>query len=114
LLDGKLNPAVKDPQAAFGFGRRYLSNYLTIFSLTPVSRICPGRHVATSSIWITIVSVLAMFDITEEVGEDVHTVELSYEYEGGIIWYGNKSIHLGKGIVANITSNPAHQFRSNV
>ncbi|KAJ7862183.1 cytochrome P450 [Mycena leptocephala] len=69
LLDGKLNPAVKDPQAAFGFGRR----------------ICPGRHVATSSIWITIVSVLAMFDITKEVGEDGHTVEPSYEYEDGII-----------------------------
>ncbi|KAJ7920178.1 cytochrome P450 [Mycena leptocephala] len=86
LLDRKLNPAVKDPQAAFGFGRR----------------ICPGRHVATSSIWITIVSVLAMFNITEEVGEDGHTVEPSYEYEGGIIRYGNKSIHLGKGIVANI------------
>ncbi|KAJ7907941.1 cytochrome P450 [Mycena leptocephala] len=69
LLDGKLNPTFKDPQAAFGFGRR----------------ICPGRHVATSSIWITIVSVLAMFDITKEVGEDGHTVEPSYEYEGGMM-----------------------------
>ncbi|KAJ7106243.1 cytochrome P450 [Mycena epipterygia] len=35
LLDGKPNPAVKDPDcAAFGFGRR----------------ICPGRHMARSSI----------------------------------------------------------------
>ncbi|KAJ7609821.1 cytochrome P450 [Roridomyces roridus] len=58
-----------DPNAAFGFGRR----------------ICPGRHVATDSIWIAVVSVLAMFNITKEVSEDGEVVEPSYQYEGGAI-----------------------------
>jgi len=69
LLNGKLNPAVKDPQAAFGFGRR----------------ICPGRYMATSSIWITVASILAVFDITKEVREDGQPIEPSYEYGNGTI-----------------------------
>ncbi|KAJ6467859.1 cytochrome P450 [Mycena sanguinolenta] len=70
LLNGKLNPAVKDPQCAFGFGRR----------------ICPGRHMAISSIWITIVSLLATFDISKELGEDGCPIEPSYEYEDGVVF----------------------------
>ncbi|KAJ6568897.1 cytochrome P450 [Mycena capillaripes] len=69
LLDGKLNPAVKDPDAAFGFGRRR----------------CAGRHMALSSIWITVVSILATFDITKAVDEHGNVVEPSYEYLSGII-----------------------------
>ncbi|KAF8199316.1 cytochrome P450 [Mycena galopus ATCC 62051] len=69
LLDGKLNPEVRDLQCAFGFGRR----------------ICPGKDMATSSIWITVVSVLAMFNITKEVGKDGQIIEPSYEYEGGMV-----------------------------
>ncbi|KAF8147907.1 cytochrome P450 [Mycena galopus ATCC 62051] len=70
LLDGKINPAVRDPHSNFGFGRR----------------VCPGRHMATSSIWIAVVSMLAMFNITKEIGEDGKTIEPSYEYEGGIVF----------------------------
>ncbi|KAF8214253.1 cytochrome P450 [Mycena galopus ATCC 62051] len=70
LLDGKINPAVRDPQSAFGFGRR----------------ICAGRHIAASSLWIAVVSMLAMFNITKEVGEDGQIIEPSYEYEGGVVF----------------------------
>ncbi|KAF8527426.1 cytochrome P450 [Hysterangium stoloniferum] len=46
--NGKLNPNVMDPaQASFGFGRR----------------ICPGRHVAIASIWLTVASILATYNI---------------------------------------------------
>ncbi|KAJ7146857.1 cytochrome P450 [Mycena epipterygia] len=69
LRDGKLNPDVRDPQAAFGFGRR----------------ICPGRHMAMSSVWITVVSILAVFDIQKAVGEDGKTIEPSYEYSPDLI-----------------------------
>ncbi|KAJ7609994.1 cytochrome P450 [Mycena polygramma] len=69
LVDGKLNPNVRDPQAAFGFGRR----------------ICPARHMATSSVWISVVSVLAAFDISKAIGEDGHAVEPSYKYSPGFI-----------------------------
>ncbi|KAJ7118254.1 cytochrome P450 [Mycena epipterygia] len=64
LRDGKPNPDVRDPQAAFGFGRR----------------ICPGRHLAMSSVWITIASILAVFDIKKPVGDDGQVIEPSYEY----------------------------------
>ncbi|KAJ7431570.1 cytochrome P450 [Mycena galericulata] len=69
LLDGKLNLAVRNPDAAFGFGRR----------------LCPGRHMAFSSIWITVVSLLATFDITKAVDEKGNVVEPSYEYLSGVI-----------------------------
>ncbi|KAJ6564499.1 cytochrome P450 [Mycena capillaripes] len=69
LLDGKLNPAVKNPEAAFGFGRR----------------LCPGRHMALSSVWISVVSILATFDISEAVDERGNVIEPSYDYLSGLI-----------------------------
>ncbi|KAJ7467466.1 cytochrome P450 [Mycena latifolia] len=63
LVDG--NP---DPQAGFGFGRR----------------ICPGRHMATSSLWITVASVLASFEITRAVGDDGQIIEPSFKYVSGL------------------------------
>ncbi|KAJ7044390.1 cytochrome P450 [Mycena alexandri] len=69
LLDGKLNPAIRDPDAAFGFGRR----------------ICPGRNMATSSLWITIASVLSTFNISKATDDSGNVVELSHEYDPGLI-----------------------------
>ncbi|KAJ7032293.1 cytochrome P450 [Mycena alexandri] len=69
LLDGKLNPDVRDPQAAFGFGRR----------------ICPGRYMATSSLWIAIASILAAFNIGKAIEEDERIIEPSYEYSPGFL-----------------------------
>ncbi|KAJ7803823.1 cytochrome P450 [Mycena olivaceomarginata] len=70
LLDGKLNPAIRDPETvAFGFGRR----------------ICPGKHMATSTLWITIASILSTFDIRKAVGKDGEVVEPTYEYFPGLV-----------------------------
>ncbi|KAJ7106668.1 cytochrome P450 [Mycena epipterygia] len=70
LLDnGQPNPAVPSPEAAFGFGRR----------------LCPGRHLATSSIWIAVASLLATFTITKAVGEDGKEIEPTYEYFSGML-----------------------------
>ncbi|KAJ7671061.1 cytochrome P450 [Mycena rosella] len=69
LLDGKPNPAVRSPDAAFGFGRR----------------VCPGRHMARASVFIAAVSVLATFDITKAVGEDGQVLEPTYEYFSGLV-----------------------------
>ncbi|KAJ7731637.1 cytochrome P450, partial [Mycena metata] len=69
LRDGKLNPNVRDPEAAFGFGRR----------------ICPGRHMARSSIWISVACTLATFDITKALTDDGQVIEPTYEYLSGII-----------------------------
>ena len=51
--DGRINPDVKDPDAAFGFARRA----------------CPGKHLANESLFITIASTLAIFEITKTVDE---------------------------------------------
>ncbi|KAJ7454131.1 cytochrome P450 [Mycena latifolia] len=64
LIDGKANPAVRDPDAAFGFGRR----------------VCPGRYLATSSVWITVASILATFDINKAVDDMGNTIEPTGEY----------------------------------
>ncbi|KAJ7080834.1 cytochrome P450 [Mycena belliarum] len=69
LLDGKRDPAVPGAGIAFGFGRR----------------ICPGKHLASSSVWITAVSILASFDITKAIGEDGQTIEPTYEYFPGLV-----------------------------
>ncbi|KAJ7792939.1 cytochrome P450 [Mycena olivaceomarginata] len=69
--DGKLNPAVKDPEAVWGFGRR----------------ICPGRKLATSSLFITIASVLATFEISPAVDKNGRTIEPSGEYGSGMLRY---------------------------
>ncbi|KAJ7484805.1 cytochrome P450, partial [Mycena galericulata] len=70
LLNGKLNPDVQDPEGiAFGFGRRQ----------------CPGLHFARDAIWITIVSILATFDIAKALDEDGREVEPSYEFDSRFI-----------------------------
>ncbi|KAG6819405.1 hypothetical protein H0H93_012135 [Arthromyces matolae] len=65
MKDGKLDPDAKDPMhAAFGFGRR----------------ICPGRFMAFSAIWITMASLIAVFDIEKERDSDGKVIEPSHEY----------------------------------
>lgn len=85
LLDGKLNPAVKDPITAFGFGRRYAYRALPASKFSSCSRLCPGRHMATSTIWIAVVSILAAFDIRKAVDEDGRDIEPTYEFLSGSI-----------------------------
>ncbi|KAJ7496489.1 cytochrome P450 [Mycena latifolia] len=63
-------PTVQDPEmAAFGFGRR----------------ICPGRHLAVSSLWITIASILATMDIQKARDAHGKEIEPSYEYFPGLV-----------------------------
>ncbi|KAJ7190542.1 cytochrome P450 [Mycena pura] len=69
LLDGKLNPDIPGPDVNFGFGRR----------------MCPGRHFALPSVWITMTSILAAFDVSKAVDDAGNVVEPSYEYCDGPI-----------------------------
>jgi len=70
MKDGKLDPDAKDPASiAFGFGRR----------------ICPGRHMAFSAVWITMASIIATFDISKAVDNDGRIIEPSYEYVSSLI-----------------------------
>ncbi|KII84600.1 hypothetical protein PLICRDRAFT_179410 [Plicaturopsis crispa FD-325 SS-3] len=63
--EGRIDPTVKDPaQIAFGF----------------VRRICPGRYLALSSLYMTIASVLATFNIEKAVDADGLPITPSGEY----------------------------------
>ncbi|KAJ6452467.1 cytochrome P450 [Mycena sanguinolenta] len=69
LLNGELDPSAHNPDVAFGFGRR----------------LCPGRYMATASLWIAVASILATFDIKKAVDANGLEVEPSYEFDSGFI-----------------------------
>ncbi|KZP26478.1 cytochrome P450 [Athelia psychrophila] len=69
MKDGKLDPSVRDSEAAFGYGRR----------------ICPGRHVAQGTIWLNIACILACFNIGNPVDEHGNVYEPSVEYLSSIV-----------------------------
>ncbi|KAJ7880994.1 cytochrome P450 [Mycena olivaceomarginata] len=49
LLDGKVNPAVRDPDATFRFRR--------------IPRVCAGKDMAWNTLWIMVASMLATFRV---------------------------------------------------
>lgn len=55
----------------FGFGRR----------------ICPGRFLAESSVWLTIAKSLAAFDITKGVDKNGNEIEPSVDFLPGFLSY---------------------------
>ncbi|CAA7264563.1 unnamed protein product [Cyclocybe aegerita] len=65
--DGKLNG--DDRILAYGFGRR----------------VCVGRHVASSTLWLMMASVLATFDIMKAKDDLGNEVEVNTEYTDGLI-----------------------------
>lgn len=70
MKEGQLDLTVEDPAiAAFGFGRR----------------ICPGRHLAYASVWITVASILAAFEITKAVDEDGMVIEPNDKVQPGLV-----------------------------
>jgi hypothetical protein len=66
LRNGKLDNSVRDPMdIAFGFGRR----------------ICPGIHLAHSTITLAAASVLSTFDLVKQVDENGREIEPNREYK---------------------------------
>lgn len=67
---GKLDPTVRDPvDIVFGFGRR----------------ICPGRYMAYSSVWITVASLLSVYTIAKASRPDGSIIEVEPEYVPGVV-----------------------------
>ncbi|KAF4580538.1 hypothetical protein EYR38_003137 [Pleurotus pulmonarius] len=73
--DGTLNPDMKEPSVMFGFGRR----------------ICPGRYLASSSIWITAAMLLSVFEFTHAIDQNGHRIEPSQKYCPGLIPFDRDS-----------------------
>ncbi|KAK6980638.1 O-methylsterigmatocystin oxidoreductase [Favolaschia claudopus] len=59
----------KSPDIAFGYGRRR----------------CPGSHMAASSIFITIASILATYNIEKATDADGSVIEPRHEYVSGLV-----------------------------
>ncbi|TDL20291.1 putative CyP450 monooxygenase [Rickenella mellea] len=69
---GKLmiNPDIPDPAlVAFGFGRR----------------VCAGQHFADESVWIAIVSVLSVYDVSKAVDDSGQEIIPAVEYTTGLL-----------------------------
>ncbi|KAJ7245944.1 hypothetical protein C8J57DRAFT_1021327, partial [Mycena rebaudengoi] len=47
--------------------------------------VCLGRHMAQSTLWITVASLLAVFNITKAIGDDGELLEPSYEYNSALV-----------------------------
>ncbi|PPR03920.1 hypothetical protein CVT24_008105 [Panaeolus cyanescens] len=70
LKDGQLNPDVRDPGCAtFGYGRR----------------ICPGQHLAQETLFITIASTLALFDILPPLDEAGNPIETKAKFTSTLL-----------------------------
>ncbi|KAF7977803.1 hypothetical protein HWV62_2717 [Athelia sp. TMB] len=67
--DGKVNHSVPDSEAAFGYGRR----------------ICPGRHMARGTVWLTAGSILASFNVEKAVDAQGNVIEPHVEYVPSLI-----------------------------
>ncbi|KAJ3537685.1 hypothetical protein NMY22_g5493 [Coprinellus aureogranulatus] len=64
----QLDTNVPEPVALFGFGRR----------------ICPGRHMALSMMYMGIASILSVFDVSKALDEDGNTITPSGEFTSSL------------------------------
>ncbi|KAL1753730.1 cytochrome P450 [Schizophyllum commune] len=68
--NGKVDRTVRDPgDIVFGFGRR----------------ICPGRHMAYSIVWITVASLLRVYNIEKAKRPDGTIIEPPREWESSLV-----------------------------
>ncbi|KAF7378396.1 Cytochrome p450 [Mycena sanguinolenta] len=69
--DGQINTAMREPNVAFGYGRR----------------VCPGKDMAQWSVWICIASILSALNVTKSLDKDGVPIEPSGEYTSAMLCY---------------------------
>ncbi len=70
--DGDLNNKIRDPESiTFGFGKR----------------VCPGKHFALESLWLSIARMLAVYEIGEPTDLDGRPVGPEREFTTGLLRY---------------------------
>lgn len=83
---GKLNN--DEVEYAFGFGRRSVQIPSNSASYSTASnRIWPGRHVASATVWLSIVTVLATFDIRRKKDASGKEIPTDKGYSGGFTMF---------------------------
>lgn len=70
LKDGQLNTDIREPDVAFGGGRR----------------ICPGRYMAYESMWISVACLLATFEFKKVKDAHGNVIEPEEELAHGVVW----------------------------
>lgn len=87
--DGKLDPdCTCDPETfVFGFGRRqvFTTRFQCPSYLNLENRKCVGGHIALSTAWITIASVLATFNISKAKDEFGNIIEPIVDFRSAAI-----------------------------
>ncbi|KAF8960139.1 hypothetical protein BDZ97DRAFT_1834876 [Flammula alnicola] len=48
-------------------------------------RICPGRFMAASSVWIMLASILTVYDISKAIDKDGNTTEPSHDFTSSLL-----------------------------
>ncbi|EGO29603.1 hypothetical protein SERLADRAFT_345409 [Serpula lacrymans var. lacrymans S7.9] len=76
------DPESFDP-SRFVTSERQLNDDSTVVGFGFGRRICPGRHVAATVVWMMIVSVLAVFKVEKMRDDEVNEVEIVPEF-----WFG--------------------------
>lgn len=79
------NPEQDPKDFCFGFGRRYARLYRTVVTEVCPLRVCPGIHLADSSIWINIAKSVAAFKVTRAIGLDGEEIIPVVETTDGVI-----------------------------
>lgn len=84
LKDGELYAGALDPYSyIFGFGRRYavhIRGYLNVYA-NLTYRVCPGRHLADASLFLTCASTLHAFNISPPLDASGNPVKLEARVE---------------------------------
>ena len=105
--NGRLDNTVRSPEAAaFGFGRRWVAVVVAIVSLRTwfrsliaflfffVSffflgggefRVCPGRYLADTSLYVAVSNVLAIYNIKPPTDDEGNEVKLRAEVTNGVL-----------------------------
>ena len=85
--DGKLNHDVRDPSLyAFGVCVTPLLRFAILMNLFQFGRrICPGRHMAISSVWHAIASILRVYNIEKAKRPDGTVIEPVREYKSSLL-----------------------------
>ncbi|KAJ7761119.1 cytochrome P450 [Mycena metata] len=71
LKNGVLNPDIREPDAAFGFGRR----------------ICPGRYMSDNNVFLIAASVLSRFEILPALDDDKKPLKYEAKSTNGLFTY---------------------------
>lgn len=91
IKDGKIDRSVPGPEPVFGFGRRVWYVYhlcsIAFFWLICFLTISPGESLARKSMWLTVGSVLATFNIGKPLDANGKTIEVPGDVDSGMIWY---------------------------